>query len=53
MPSPLRIPWVHRGWTPASGAQNRLFKCRFFGAKAPPGALPGATPGVIKSLPPE
>ena len=47
MPSPLRIPWVHRGWTPASDTRNRLFEGSFFGANAPPGALSVAPPGVI------
>ena len=22
-------PWIHRGWTPASGARNRLFEGKF------------------------
>ena len=26
MPSLLRIPWISRGWTPAGGAQDRLFE---------------------------
>ena len=26
MPSLLRIPWISRGWSPAGGAQDRLFE---------------------------
>ena len=22
-------PWIHQGWTPASGSQNRLFEGKF------------------------
>ena len=52
MPSTLRIPWIHRARTPASGARNRLFEGRFLGAKAPPGALSVAPPGALSVAPP-
>ena len=48
----LRIPWIHRGWTPARGARNRLFEGTFLGAKAPPGALSAAPPGALSVAPP-
>ena len=34
MPSPLRIPWIHPGWTPADGDCSHEIRCLLFGRKA-------------------
>ena len=40
------------GLDPGNGARNRLFKGRFLGAKAPPGALSVAPPVALSVAPP-
>ena len=33
MPSPLRIPWIHPGWTPADGDCSHEIRCLLLGRK--------------------